>query len=138
MAALLGEIGANAPLVLVFDDLHWADRPTLQLLRHLVRSPQPRRALVLGTYREAELEPGHPLYELVADVRREGMLTRLELTGLAEPEVAELVAALGVPAADPGFVRALHGETDGLTLLPLGHAPLEDGGAPGLEELDAP
>jgi DNA-binding SARP family transcriptional activator/tetratricopeptide (TPR) repeat protein len=113
VAALLGEIGANAPLVLVFDDLQWADRPTLQLLRHLVRSPQPRRALVLGTYREAELEPGHPLYELVADVRREGMLTRLELTGLAEPEVAELVAALGVPAADPGFVRALHGETDG-------------------------
>ena len=38
--------------MLVFDDLHWADRPTLQLLRHLVRSPAPRRALFLGTYRE--------------------------------------------------------------------------------------
>jgi DNA-binding SARP family transcriptional activator/tetratricopeptide (TPR) repeat protein len=113
VAALLGEIGAAAPLVLVFDDLHWADRPTLQLLRHLVRSPQPRRALLLGTYREAELEPGHPLHELIGDVRREGLLTRLELPGLAEPEVAELLAALGVPAADPAFVRALHGETDG-------------------------
>ena len=40
VAALLGEVGAGAPLVLVFDDLHWADRPTLQLLRHLVRSPR--------------------------------------------------------------------------------------------------
>ena len=99
--------------MLVFDDLHWADRPTLQLLRHLVRSPQPRRVLLLGTYREAELEPGHPLLELIADVRREGLLKRLELGGLAEPEVAELVAALGVPAAEPAFVHALHGETDG-------------------------
>ena len=42
----------SAPVVLVFDDLHWADRPTLQLLRHLVRAPAPRRALFLGTYRE--------------------------------------------------------------------------------------
>ena len=113
VAALLGEAGAQAPLVLIFDDLHWADRPTLQLLRHLLRSPQPRRVLLLGTYREAELEPGHSLLELVADVRREGLLMRLDLGGLAEPEVAELVAALGVNDAEPAFVRALHGETEG-------------------------
>jgi tetratricopeptide (TPR) repeat protein len=97
----------------VFDDLHWADRPTLQLLKHLVRSPQPRRALLLGTYRDAELEPGHPLLELIGDVRRENLLKHVELGGLAEPEVAELVAALGVPSAEPAFVHALHGETDG-------------------------
>jgi DNA-binding SARP family transcriptional activator/tetratricopeptide (TPR) repeat protein len=113
VAALLGEAGAQAPLVLVFDDLHWADRPTLQLLRHLVRSPQPSRALLLGTYREAELEPGHALLELIADVRRDGMLKLLALGGLAESEVAELVSELGVPGAEPAFVHALHGETDG-------------------------
>jgi DNA-binding SARP family transcriptional activator len=113
VAALLGEIGARAPLVLVFDDLHWADRPTLQLLKHLVRSPQPGRALLLGTYRDAELEAGHPLHELVGDIRREGLLARMELAGLDEPEVAELVVALGVPAAEPAFVHALHGETEG-------------------------
>ncbi len=113
VAALLGEIGTSAPLVLVFDDLHWADRPTLQLLKHLVRSPQPRRALLLGTYRDAELEPGHPLLELLTDVRRENLLRHVELGGLAEPEVAELVVALGVPSAEPTFVHALHGETEG-------------------------
>ena len=113
VAALLAEAGAQAPLVLVFDDLHWADRPTLQLLRHLVRAPQPPRALLLGTYREAELEPGHALHELIADVRRDGMLKHLALAGLAEAEVAELVSALGVPGAEPSFVHALHGETDG-------------------------
>ena len=113
VAALLGEAGASTPLVIVFDDLHWADRPTLQLLRHLVRAPQPRQALILGTYRDAELEAGDPLHELIGDIRREGMLKRIELGGLAEPEVAELVAALGVPAAEPAFVHALHGETEG-------------------------
>ena len=113
VAALLAEAGATGPLVLVFDDLHWADRPTLQLLRHLVRSPQPGRALLLGTYREAEVEPGHALHELITDVRREGMLKHLAVGGLAEPEVAELVTALGVPGAEPAFVHALHGETDG-------------------------
>jgi DNA-binding SARP family transcriptional activator len=113
VAALLGEAGASAPLVIIFDDLHWADRPTLQLLKHLVRSPQPRRALIVGTYRDAELERDHPLQELIADIRREGLLKHLELTGLAEPEVAELITALGVPSPEPAFVHALHGETEG-------------------------
>jgi DNA-binding SARP family transcriptional activator len=113
VAALLGEAGASGPLVLVFDDLHWADRPTLQLLKHLVRAPQPRRALIVGTYRDAELEAGDPLHELIGDIRREGLLKRIELGGLAEREVAELVVALGVPTAEPAFVYALHGETEG-------------------------
>ena len=81
-------------MVLVFDDLHWADRPTLQLLRHLVRSPAPRRVLFLGTYRESEISDRHPLHELIGDLRREGTLRRLELGGLAEAEVGELVAEL--------------------------------------------
>ncbi len=113
VAALLAEIGAEAPVVLVFDDLHWADRPTLQLLRHLVRSPAPRRALYLGTYRESEISERHLLHELIGDLRREGTLRRLELTGLSESEVAELVAELSAAPATESFVRALAGETDG-------------------------
>jgi ATP/maltotriose-dependent transcriptional regulator MalT len=66
LAALLAELAAGAPLLLVFDDLHWADSPTVQLLRHLVRAPQPRRTMFLGTYRDAELEEGHPLPDLIA------------------------------------------------------------------------
>jgi DNA-binding SARP family transcriptional activator/tetratricopeptide (TPR) repeat protein len=113
VAALIGEIGAEAPLVLVFDDLHWADRPTLQLLRHLVRAPAPRRALFLGTYRESEISDRHALHELIGDLRREGTLRRLELAGLTEPEVGELVAELASAPSSAAFVRALAGETDG-------------------------
>ena len=113
VAALLGEIGAEAPVVLVFDDLQWADRPTLQLLRHLVRAPAPRRVLFLGTYRESEISDRHPLHELIGDLRREGTLRRLELTGLAESEVGELVAELASAPASESFVHALAGETEG-------------------------
>src|SRR4051794_31090249 len=113
VAALLAELGAEASVVLVFDDLHWADRPTLQLLRHLVRAPAPRRGLFAGTYRESEISDRHPLHELVGDLRREGTLRRLELTGLAEAEVGELVAELASAPATESFVHALAGETEG-------------------------
>src|SRR4051812_34090337 len=113
VAALIGEIGAEAPVVLIFDDLQWADRPTLQLLRHLVRAPAPRRVLFLGTYRESEISDRHPLHELIGDLRREGTFRRLELTGLAEAEVGELVAELASAPASESFVRALAGETEG-------------------------
>jgi tetratricopeptide (TPR) repeat protein len=113
VGALLGEIGSEAPVVLVFDDLQWADRPTLQLLRHLVRSPAPRRVMFVGTYRESEISDRHPLHELIGDLRREGTLRRLELAGLDESEVGELVAELASAPASDAFVRALAGETEG-------------------------
>ncbi len=113
VAALIGEIGAETPVVLIFDDLHWADRPTLQLLRHLVRAPAPRRALFLGTYRDTEISDRHPLHELIGDLRREGTLRRLELPGLVESEVGELVAELASAPATASFVHALAGETEG-------------------------
>ncbi len=113
VAALLAEVGGGAPLVLVLDDLHWADRATLQLLRHLVRGPQPAPALFVATYREAELEPDHPLRELVAGLRREGSLRRLDIGGLGLGEVAELVEALDGGRPTPAFLAALHAETEG-------------------------
>ena len=113
VAALIGEVGAEVPVFLVFDDLHWADRPTLQLLRHLVRSPAPRRVLFVGTYRESEISDRHPLHELIGDLRREGTLRRLELSGLGETEVGELVAELASAPATESFVHALAGETEG-------------------------
>jgi DNA-binding SARP family transcriptional activator len=113
VAALLAEAAGAAPVVLLFDDLHWADRPTLQLLRHLVRSPLPRRALFLGTYRDGELPSEHPLLELAGGLRMEGTLKQLELGGLAVGDVGALVSALGVNSPAPSFVAALHGETEG-------------------------
>ena len=109
---LVAGLGALEPVLVVLDDLHWADRPTLQLVRHLVRTPAPERMLVLGTYRDTEIEDDHPLHELVDDQRREGALERLVVGGLERSDVERMVVALAgeAPAA---FVNALHDETEG-------------------------
>ncbi len=97
----LARVAADRTLVLVFDDLHWADRPTLRLLRHLSRSVQPGRLLVIGAYRDVEVEPGSPLADLIADLRRELPLASLELQGLDGRETAAFVEAYKGAAPAP-------------------------------------
>ena len=78
--ALLGSTSKAFPVLLILDDLHWADKPTLSMLRHVVRGSDPAALCIVGTYRESELGAGHPLAELLADFRREQDVTRLSLT----------------------------------------------------------
>ena len=111
IAALLAEIAGDAPLLVVLDDLHWADLPTLQLLGHLVRAPAPEAALFLATARRDE--GSDALAALLADLRREGTLERIELGGLDAGETAALVALLDGSPATPAFVAELHEETEG-------------------------
>ena len=90
------------PVLLLLDDLHWADKPTLSLVRHVVRGSDPAALLMIGTYREGEVTAGHPLGELLADLRRESSVTRVALTGLEPGEVgrlAETLSASNVPAS---------------------------------------
>jgi class 3 adenylate cyclase/tetratricopeptide (TPR) repeat protein len=104
------------PVVLVFDDLQWADRASLQLLRHIVGSDQKMRLFVLGTYRDTELSHSHPLVEALADLHRHGGVACRELAGLDETGVASLMEATAGHALDDRAVslaRALHRETDG-------------------------
>ena len=73
VATLLGAIAATDPLLLVLDDLHWADRATLQLLRHLVRSPHAARVRILGAYRLGEPLPP-ALDSALAELGRDGLM----------------------------------------------------------------
>ena len=110
---LLGRATRRRPVLLVLDDLHWADKPTLLLLRHLLRLTDPARLLVLGIFRDVEVDRDDPLAEFVADMRRESRFDRVALAGLDERETDALVAAhLKTPASD-AFIRALHTQTDG-------------------------
>jgi tetratricopeptide (TPR) repeat protein len=106
----LKDVARRTPLLLVLDDLHWADRPSLRLLRFLARELHEAPVLVVGTYRHTEVGPTHPL----ADVMGEATLgDRLLLGGLREPEVArflEVSAGMAPPAA---LVSAVHGHTQG-------------------------
>ncbi len=108
-AGVLGRIAGSAPTVLVLDDLHWADKPTVLLLLHAIRSASTARLLVVGTYRENEVGRDHPLSPALTTIRRETMYQRLALDGLRESDVAELVG----DAREERFVRTLHRETEG-------------------------
>src|SRR5438067_9611653 len=81
VAAWLAAVSGDHPVLLVLDDLQWATKPTLLLLRHVMRSPQPLHLLILGAYRDTELSHGHPLVEVLADFRRQVGVERLSLSG---------------------------------------------------------
>ena len=89
----------DTPLVLVLDDLHWADRPSLQLLQHMARELASMRILVVGTYRDTELARTHPLSEALAELNREGGFERIVLRGLEETETRSYLAATSWPGA---------------------------------------
>ena len=81
VAGLLHTAAVQRPLVLMLDDLHWADGPTLLMLKYLLVYPQ-MPALVVGTYRSTEVLRGSPLWELLSELQRQPGVDRVELTGL--------------------------------------------------------
>ncbi len=91
VAAWLSDLSAEAPVLLVLDDLHWAAKPTLQLLRHVLRFSEPLRLLVVATYRDSDIGRGHPLGDLLAELRRDGQVERLALSGLDAAGVAAFI-----------------------------------------------
>jgi DNA-binding SARP family transcriptional activator len=113
VASMLRQAAARRPVLLVLDDLHWADQPTLLLLRHVLRRCEGARLLVLGTFRKVEVARDHPLARLVVDLRRERRYDRLELEGLDEEATHALVEdRLGLEVT-PRFVRRLREQTEG-------------------------
>jgi DNA-binding SARP family transcriptional activator len=93
VAALVETMTLQRPALLVVDDLHWAARPTLLLLRHLIRTERQLNVLLVATYRETELDPSQPLAHLLADLHRDASATRLSIGGLDETAIATLLEA---------------------------------------------
>ena len=112
LLGLLGRLGEQAPLVLVVEDLHWADQSTRQLLAFLVRNLRAERLLLVVTYRNDEPHPDR-LGPYLAELDRSGRVARLELDRLDRAAtVAQLTAILDtVPAAD--LVEAVFARSEG-------------------------
>jgi class 3 adenylate cyclase len=107
---------ASVPVFLVLDDMHWADRPTLLLLRHLLHETPHDSLFIVGTYRSTDLDRSHPLSAMLADLRRDGSVTRLALDGLTADGVAELLeraAGHDLDDAGIGLANAIFAETSG-------------------------
>jgi class 3 adenylate cyclase len=93
VAGLLEAAAELQPCCLLLDDLHWADSPTLSLLRHVVTAGPSIPALLVGTYRDSDLSREHPLTALLADLHREQGVERVKLTGLHSKDVLALMEA---------------------------------------------
>jgi DNA-binding SARP family transcriptional activator len=113
VSSLLNAACELGPVLLVLDDLHWADRSTLQLLRHIMRGQTEAALLILGSYRDLEVAPDDPLAELLADLRRDRLFERLSLEGLDRNGVEALMAAHAGQAAPSALVQTVHSETEG-------------------------
>lgn len=116
VSSFLVNASVATPIMLVLDDLHWADRPSLLLLRHLVRHLPTARLLVVGTYRDVELDRRHPLAEVLADLRRDHAFERVLLRGLSVDEVLaflEAAAEHDVEGPVRRLIPTLHRETEG-------------------------
>ena len=116
VAGLLDAACDHGPVVLVLDDLHWADGQTLSLLKHVAMAPVHPALLVLGIYRESDLDRRHPLTDLLADLRRVEGVERLALHGLGVDEVAEMMAAAAgheIGAVGLQLAQEVTQETDG-------------------------
>ena len=112
LAGFLRAAAARRPLLLVLDDLHWADVPSLALLRFMSRELEGTGPLVVGSYRQGEVGQGHPLLAAVADLAR-GQHRWLLLGGLGQRDVASFVAV--VAGAEPSVELAaeVYRQTDG-------------------------
>ncbi len=113
VGSLLRAVAAEQPLILVLDDLHWADGPTLLLLRHLVRATEGVPLLILGTFRETEVDESHPLGQALAELRRARVLATVTLGGLAQQDVAELITSHAGRAAPAAVARSILDRTQG-------------------------
>lgn len=111
VVALIDIASASAPVLLILDDLHWAAKPTLLLLRHLLRFGEHGRVQIVGTYRSTDLDRSHPLAAMLADLNRDGTAERLSLAGLDEADVTSYVAEAGYDDEELG--RALAAVTGG-------------------------
>lgn len=112
VVALLRRAAETSPVVLVLDDLHWSETSTLLLLRHLARHIRPTALLVLATYRDAEVQPGHPLRDTLADLGGDPGCERLALGALDVAAVGDLVRSHAGEQA-PELVRMLYDESEG-------------------------
>ncbi|MGZ5342785.1 MAG: ATP-binding protein, partial [Solirubrobacterales bacterium] len=103
--AMLDAASSLTPTLLVLDDLHWADRDTLLLLRHLIRSPSRSPLFIIGTYRASE--PGEDLLESLAHLGRDRLYDRISLDGFDQHETASMVSLLVGRDLPEEFARSL-------------------------------
>jgi tetratricopeptide (TPR) repeat protein len=109
----LGSAAVPKPLLIVLEDLHSADRGTLDMLEHVGRNLGDKRLLLVGTYRDIEVDRTHPLSAALAELRRLPHFRRVLLRGLNADEVRRMLSGIAGQDVPWGLAEAVHRQTEG-------------------------
>lgn len=142
-------LSAEMPLLLVLEDVHWAESGSLLLLLHLARNVQKDAIMLVSNYREVELDEGHPFHQVLLDVNREHLATRIKLSRLGRSQTNDLLSSMFDDETTPEFLESIYNETEGnpffieevcKALVESGKLYFEDGEwqRPSMEELEMP
>jgi len=101
------------PMLVVLEDLHDADKGTLEMLTHVSRNLTGARLLILGTYRDVEVDRSHPLSAALAELRRVSTYGRVQLRGLNADEVRRMMESITRERVPWGLAEAVHRQTEG-------------------------
>ncbi len=113
VASFFKNASRQQTLVIVLDNLHWADKSSLLLLEFVAQELGESPLLVVGTYRDVDLSRQHPLFETLGELAREGRFQRVLLRGLSQEDVGQFIeSATGIRPAS-GLVRAVYAQTEG-------------------------
>ncbi|MCH7801742.1 MAG: protein kinase, partial [Chloroflexi bacterium] len=113
ITTFLKNASRSKPLVVILDNLHWADKPSLLLLEFLAPELVDSRLLVIGTYRDVDLSRQHPLVETLGELNRERLFERVLLRGLTEDDTRNFIEIVSGVTPPAGLVRTVHTQTEG-------------------------
>jgi tetratricopeptide (TPR) repeat protein len=113
VSTFLKNASDREPLLVVLDDLHGADTPSLLLLRFVASDLSASRVFIVGAYRDVAVIPGHPMAEAVAELSREPHTRLLRLGGLSDDDVGRFIEGTTGVVPSPAVVAAVHDQTEG-------------------------
>jgi serine/threonine protein kinase len=113
MVTLLSSLSQRSPILLVLEDVHWADSGSLAMLRYLARRTKDHPIMLVATYREVELDDTLPLQEMLVELNRERAASRLKLARFGKDETRELLATIFQEEVSIEFTEGIYNETEG-------------------------
>lgn len=113
-AGLVEALARVVPVAVALDDLHWADDSSLDLFQHLARQLRHVPVLLVGMYRDVEVDRSHPLGRVLRDLHREHLVEEISIGQFGQEGTGALmVSALGDQTVASGFVELVHNHTEG-------------------------
>jgi tetratricopeptide (TPR) repeat protein len=113
VVGFLSNIASTQPILFILEDLHNADKGTLEMLTHVCRNMAVTRLLLVSTYRDVEVDRTHPLSSTLAELRRLPMFKRVLLRGLNADEVSRMLSNITGQEMPLSLAEAIHRQTEG-------------------------